>query len=129
MQHVQKTILVPIQKYQRLVAGVGPVVHQQQGTTMIPPSILQEGNGQDKLSEDVIMGALPKPYRQRGRALLQHIQQDPEHRLSWDEKGHLIYKGKTIPRSHVSDLLKDSQYLYKRLDPSERKSFTTCLKK
>jgi hypothetical protein len=74
------------------------------------------------------MGALPKPYRQRGRALLQHIQQDPEHRLSWDEKGHLIYKGQTIPHSHISDLLKDSQYLYKRLDPVGKEEFYNVLK-
>ena len=58
MQHVQKTILVPIQKYQRLVEGVRPLVQQQQQplqqkhTDDLPTGILQEGNGQEKLSVD-----------------------------------------------------------------------------
>jgi hypothetical protein len=128
MQNVQKTILLPIEKYERLVSGVKSVVHQQHQTNFLHPPILQEGSGQDRLSVDVILSALPKPYRQRGRALLQHIQQDPEHHLSWDEKGHLIYKGQTIQRSHVSDLLKDSQYLYKSLKPIGKEAFYNALK-
>ena len=85
----QKMMLVPVEDHQR--------------TT-------QEENG---LSIDVIMSAIPKNYRTRAQALLNHITADPQHRLRWNQRGELIYQGQVVHGSHITDLLKNSQRQYK----------------
>jgi len=65
------------------------------------------------LDTDIIMSAIPKNYRTRAQALLNHITADPQHRLRWNTRGELVYQGQVIPGSHITDLLKNSQRQYK----------------
>jgi hypothetical protein len=84
-----------------------------------------EGNGSDQveiqvrqgLTMDIIMSAISKPYRYRGKAIMSHIMKDHRDILGWNERGELHYGGKTISGSHVIDLLKGSQQSYTNLVP------------
>lgn len=82
----------------------------------------------DKLDVEVILSAIPKNFRTRARALVNHIAADPEHRLQWNERGELIYHGKVIPGSHITDLLKNSQRQYKHSQPVGQREFHDGLK-
>jgi hypothetical protein len=48
---------------------------------------------------------------------------DPRKILSWNDRGELKYRGETLSGSHVTDLLKDSQYAYKNLTPLGKNEF------
>ena len=61
------------------------------------------------MDTEVILSAIPKNYRTRAQALLNHITADPQHRFRWNQQGELIYRGQVIPGSHITDLLKNSQ--------------------
>jgi len=87
----------------------------------------QEKNSHDVLEADVILSAIPKNYRDRVRALLNHINADPEQRLQWNELGELIYHGRVIPGSHITDLLKHSQRQNVHSPPVGQQEFRTGL--
>jgi hypothetical protein len=118
MNAVQKTVLVPYDKYKRCFDERNPQ-EDRVGTTLENDDA-QVGKG---LSTDIVMSAIPRPYRQRVNAILLHIEKDPGKVLSWNDRGELRYRGETIPGSHVTDLLKDSQYAYRNLTPLGRKEF------
>lgn len=120
MDHIQKHILIPMDKYKRLLAQ-----QQERGTSSMEKPDFMSDNPMDI---DLILSVLPKPSRQRGAALIKHIQNDPDQRLTWNQKGQVIYKGQLIQGSHIADLLKDSQYLYKRLQPQGKAEFYQALR-
>lgn len=92
-----------MEKYERLLKQTTKprFCNEEEDTSQ---EVVQHGGGYESdtedtsLGSDLILSALPKPYRQRGSALLRHIQNDPDHRLSWDRKGQLIYQGGDNPR-------------------------------
>ena len=102
----KKMVLVPIEKYQ--------------------PSPTEEE--ENVLDVDIIMSAIPKNFKTRARALLNHIVADPEQRMQWNERGELIYHGKVIPGSHITDLLKNSQRQYKHSVLAGQEEFQKGLK-
>jgi len=82
----------------------------------------------DSLDVEVILSAIPKNYRTRARALINHISADGQHRLQWNGRGELVYHGKVIPGSHITDLLKNSQRQYKHFQPVGQQEFRAGLK-
>ncbi len=80
------------------------------------------------LDVDIILSAIPKNYKTRARALLNHIIADPQHRLRWNQQGELIYHGKVIHGSHITDLLKNSQRQYRHSQPVGLDEFKNGLK-
>ena len=83
------------------------VVPWEQFNTVVP-----SGSGAvAKLSTDSILAAIPKQSRRDASAILQHIERTSD--ISWNDKGELVLKGKVVPYTHISDLLKDSFYQYK----------------
>ena len=52
--------------------------------------------------EDVLRTVSAK-YKNRAKVLFDHVQDNPD--LNWNETGQLVYKGSTIPRSNLADLL------------------------
>ena len=80
------------------------------------------------LEIEVILSAIPKNFRNRARALLNHIMADPQHIIQWNDKGELIMKGSIIAGSHITDLLKNSQRKYRHLQPIGQKEFRERLK-
>ena len=131
-----KSILVPVEKYEQLlkqrVTQIAPTI--QHGSSQSQERIesqLQDGydgDTEEQFDVDTLVQTLPKPIQQRGRALLLLMSKDPARRLSWDTKGQLIYNGRLIVGSHIADLIKDSQYLYKRFEPIGMKEFYQSLK-
>lgn len=103
----KKMVLLPVERYQ-------PQSSDQ-----------REENG---LDVDIILSAIPKNFRTRARALLNHITADPEQRLRWNGQGELIYHGKVIPGSHITDLLKNSQRQYKHSMPMGLEEFQDGLR-
>jgi len=86
-------------------------------------------DGKDyRLDTEVILSAIPKNYKTRAQALLNHITADPQHRLRWNQQGELIYRGQVIPGSHITDLLKNSQRQYRHSQPVGVREFQDGLK-
>ncbi len=94
---VLKSVLVPYEKYQRLI-------NKSEDS--------QAGTG---LATDTILSGIPKNYNNKVKAILTYIDNDSAKLLRWNDKGELLYEGHVIPGSHVADLLKDSQREHKRL--------------
>ena len=59
-----------------------------------------------KLDAETIIDYLPKRNRSKGATLLQTIIRNPN--LDWNNKGELLVHRKSIPHSHISDLLHDA---------------------
>lgn len=81
-----------------------------------------------KLDKDVILSAIPKNSKSRVEALLNHIAADPKQRLRWNQHGELIYHGRVVPGSHITDLLKNSQRQYRHSQPVGLSEFKDGLK-
>ena len=100
---------------------------------LVPEQVYQqhplapESTSMERLDMDVILSAIPKNFRTRARALLNHITADPEHRLQWNERGELVYYGKVITGSHITDLLKNSQRQYRHSQPVGHVEFQKAL--
>ena len=52
-----------------------------------------------------ILDSVPKMYHKKANALLKYLQMDKD--VNWDSQGQLIIKEKTIPQSHIVDLVND----------------------
>ena len=120
----QKSILVPWDKYQRLIKQTSP----KKDVTVETPltTIKEEEPVDDALSVDMVVEAVPKNVRNRVRALLSHITNNG--RLTWNKQGEIHYEGQNIPGSHITDLVKDSQYKYKHFHPVGHDVFYRALK-
>ena len=92
------------------------------------PPVSSAPQGNERLDAEVILSAIAKNYRNRARALMNHITADPQQRLQWNDRGELIYHGKVIPGSHITDLLKNSQIQYRHSQPVGYKLFRDGLK-
>ena len=58
------------------------------------------------LSDEVIVNAMPRNYKNKARALLEHIRTGDV--IRWTVKGEILSDdGDTISGSHITDLLKD----------------------
>ena len=128
MEHVQKQMLIPMDKYKRLLTQQSTPTPTPAPAAVLDTSSVIEQQMEEPLDTTLILSVLPKQRRQRGAALLKHIQNDPDQRLTWNPKGQVIYKGQLIQGSHIADLLKDSQYLYKRLHQKEKVNSIRLLK-
>ena len=108
-----KMMLVPVE--------TGQATHYQ--TAPKPEEITR-----NKLDAEVILSAIPKNFRNRARALLNHITADPQRRLQWNDRGELVYHGEVVNGSHITDLLKNSQRQYKHSQPMGQQQFQNGLK-
>ena len=104
----RKSVLLPWEKYQRLLKRKHlPVSFKTNLST------IEETNPEDDdaLRVDTVVEAVPKNVRNRVHALLSHITNDG--RLTWNRQGEIRYAGQLVSGSHITDLVKDSQYKYK----------------
>ena len=58
-----------------------------------------------KTIESLVLETVPKKWKSHATRLLTHIKNNPE--VSWSEKGELVLKTTTIPKTHVVDLIND----------------------
>ena len=110
---MKKSILLPYDKYERLIKQnrQPDQPQQQQREMVITEDVIQEGGG--RLQSEHILDSIPQRYKYKVGAILAHIMRDLKNTLNWNVSGELIYKGSTISGSHITDLLKDTQYQHK----------------
>jgi len=60
---------------------------------------------ESKNIESLVLETVPKKWQSQASRLLTHIKNNPD--VNWSEKGELILKNKTIPKTHVVDLMND----------------------
>ena len=120
---MKKSILVPYEKYQRLIRNQQ---QQQQEQQQQQNTIVEDQHG--GLETDHILDTMPQRYKYKVGAIVSHILRDPQQTLAWDDAGQLLYKGTSIPGSHIVDLLKDSQYKHKGRHLEGSKEFYEGLK-
>ena len=100
-------VFVPWEKYHQK-----PVV---KSTPCIGTSIIEEGKPPSEgIDNTLILQAIPKMYRNKASTILSHLANSDI--LHWNNRGEVIYKGKHIPFSHITDLLRDTQHEYKNMD-------------
>ena len=121
----QKMMLVPVENYQE---GASPSTTTTTTTTATATAGSQENIPRNRLDMEVIISAIPKNYKNRARALLNHITADPQQRLQWNARGELIFHGNVIHGSHITDLVKNSQRQYKHAQPTGLVEFQDGLK-
>ena len=120
--NIQKMVLVPVEKYERMKLCKREETKVPQG----PTTIVEEAedtiiNSQSGLQKERILETLPKVYKNKGAALLSYIENGKA--LSWNDKGEIIHRGNTVENSHIADLLKDAMRDYKDFDPVGKKEF------
>ena len=112
---MDKMMLVPVARYkrlqQRLQTGEGVEEEVEEG---------EEG-----LSDDVILQAMAKNHKTKARALLGHIRNDGG--LTWNQKGEIVYGGVKVAGSHITDLVKDTMRPYSNFTPMGREVFYRAL--
>ena len=54
--------------------------------------------------EHDILESVPLAMRKRARLLLDRV----KHKISWDERGQVIIRGRVVPGSHIVDLVNDA---------------------
>ena len=107
---MKKSILIPYEKYQRLIKQKQPEQTVERKEIHIEDTEQMGGVG---LPSDHILDSMPKRYKFKVGSIVSHILRDPQNTLSWNEAGELLYHGTLIPGSHIIDLLKDTQYQHK----------------
>jgi hypothetical protein len=70
-------------------------------TTEAKSEIVKES----KNVETLVLETVPKKWQSQASRLLTHIKNNPD--VNWSEKGELVLKNKTIPKTHVVDLVND----------------------
>ena len=68
-------------------------------------TMAEESQKLPELDKAVIISAVPKPWQNKARSLLQHIKAEASHDISWDRRGTVSINGVPIPNSHISDLI------------------------
>ena len=78
-------------------------------------------------SVETILSHIPIPFRKKAKALLEHIQLQPN--MGWNEKLTLVLKGKPIKRTNMVELIKDALRLLKFSHANEWELFARALRK
>jgi len=100
----RKLVLVPESRYIRLTSNSTSEV------------IEDTSSHEDRLDQSLILKTVPKNFRVRAEALLDHLSH--ANVLSWNKKGTLLFHNRVIPHSNISDLI--------RYCMREYTSFTPC---
>ena len=124
----QKSILIPMEKYERLLhtqeTPANKPEKQDVREIMDDDSISCQSNDKvlnndstcdNQMKLDTILMAIPRHSQHKARALLMHIQSDKYKTLMWNERGEICIRGHCIVGSHISDLVKDALYNYRNL--------------
>jgi len=97
----RKLILLPESRYNKLTSH-----------STVQDEEVSQG---ERLSQDIILKAIPKNFRVRAEALLEHLSHVNE--LSWNNRGTLLFNERVILHSNISDLLRYSMREYTHFSP------------
>ena len=141
MNHTEKKVLIPYDKYMRLIKSPG----DQSGAENIkthspvgPEKVTSEtkdhihqhnddesDNKQITFRDDNILDTIPQKIKPMAKILLNYIHH--QKLLTWNEKGELVIDGQPIPFSHITDLIKDALVEYKHFIPVGIREFYSKL--
>ena len=125
MNHTKKCVLVPFDKYERMVKSCHREMHTNASPMEIASAPIEINEDklplsvelkEEKLSEEDIVQYLPKSLRSGSQTLLRMIDKNPT--LDWNNKGELTVDGRRIANSHITDLIKDALVQYKNFQPT-----------
>ena len=142
MKHNHKLVLIPEEKYNSLQTTrkqeeLPLTVTEENSPEDIEHTYKPEAEGHSqpmasgtlpKLDTEVIISAVPKPWKNKARSIIQHIQAYPTPVLTWDDKGVVFIHGIPLPGSHISDLVKDSVKPYKIYTPRGDREYYQALR-
>lgn len=128
---MQKMVLLPYERYQRLLsakqdlASKGDVTEEKQETTLETNHPEDWTESQSSQNKDIgqIIALFPKTLQGRARALLTYILPH----ISWNDKREVTLSGKEIPNSNIVDLLKVQLKNYKDFRPTGLLEFESLL--
>ncbi len=110
MKDAQKSVLLPYEKYLRLLAGNSTKVQKEEVRELQPKEVRELQPDEisiedtDGLTIEDILDTVPQRYRKRIESILNYISRDPRHALNWNVRGELIYKDTAVSDSHITDL-------------------------
>ena len=130
MTSIKKAVLIPLEKYNRLLSQYREPPENNAKDSVSEPQILnqsdeksdQSGRGADLEVNSKWLSGIPTLFKRNARAVLDYLRGHKDI-LSWNDRGEIIYKGRVILGSNLADLLKDSQRQYKYLDPHGDREF------
>lgn len=127
---MKKMVLLPYERYQRLLSKDEPHTTEQVPVTSLhaeealdtTDSATNSNFGTSKYEEALIL-RFPKSMQNRVRSVLEYIQPH----VTWNDKGEVSIQGRNIPGSNIVDLLKVHLKDYKEFHPVGRDAFRTVL--
>ena len=128
MNAVKRMVLVPEEKYQRLLR-----LRVDSSNTNSIPSLSAEHapspsatSSNDKLTIDLILAGIPKQFKNEAKAVLDYIIHSNS--IDWNAQGEIIIKDKVLNHTHLSDLIKHAMRNYTNFNPIGHQEFYAALK-
>lgn len=136
MSSIKKLVLLPVNKYERLVKNQSLSQQTEGQTTNNEPSSVQvktsavlenieDESKSSQLDVDLILAAIPRLFKARAKGLLDHIGQSAN--IDWNGAGELVLRGRPIPNTHIADLVKHAMRNYTQFNPRGQHEFYTSL--
>ncbi len=85
----------------------------------------QESVVESQLESEIIETA-PKLLQTKAKLLLKRLRNDPN--ISWNSRGELVYKGETIEKTNINDLVQDALRSRKHYVPKGWQTFASALR-
>lgn len=131
MNSTKKCVLVPYEKYQRLINKTQNMPKHNDGEQeeQLEEEYIHdisEDESEHKLKEETILLHLPKTLKSKAKTLLDVINHNSN--LDWNEKGELTVNGEALAHSHIADLVKDALVMHKQFQPLGMQEFYSNLK-
>lgn len=116
MKYTKKSVLVPYDKYQRLLHEDNPPDSAKE-----EQEVISEDSLKSRIAADDILSPFSKTLRSKAESLLNFI--DRNENLDWDSLGRLVVNGIVIPSSNITDLIKDALVTHKNFEPVGLREF------
>lgn len=119
MSHTRKQVLVPFDKYQRLLQKNPDSTQPTELPQPDASKALQSERSSTKI--DKLIPFFPKLFQRKARNLLEYVNQSKD--LNWNDNGELVIRGKKLPHSHIIDIIKDALVHQPNFKPVGLESF------
>lgn len=107
MEHVDKMVLVPVDKYEGLTPRTKRGVQQ----------------GKEDVNTPLPTAPSRKRATQKTEDLMTFLKRKGKGLLEWNHSGEIVYKGRTILGSNIKNLVKDAKRRYNNFDPVGDREF------
>ena len=108
-----------VQKYNQILQRFLEYSGKEREPTSTPPP------PSNPLLEQQAIDLAPKALKKKAIALMQRIKDHPE--MGWTETGEFVYRGRTIPRSNIIDLIGDMLRARRSVEPEGWREFARIM--